>query len=288
MKFGFVTCVRLGLGCMEEIYNIGGELALVITLHDHLMKDKSGRIYVDEFCMIHNIPILKVKNINEPEAVNAIIEKGIDWLFIIGWSQIARKDILIAPKKACLGMHPTLLPQGRGRAAIPWAILKGLDKTGVTLFKLDENVDTGPIIAQEVINIEPRETATTLYSKVIEAHKTLIRKVWDDLLNDRIKFIPQDENLATTWPGRKPEEGEISLEMNTDEVDKLVRAVTDPYPGAFVIIDSTKYIIWAGEPHKGINLESKFLFDEVGHLWIETTDGCFEAIRWEREEVVKN
>jgi methionyl-tRNA formyltransferase len=56
----------------------------------------------------------------------------IDWLLIIGWSQIARRELLETPACGCLGMHPSLLPIGRGRAAIPWAILKGLDQTGVT------------------------------------------------------------------------------------------------------------------------------------------------------------
>jgi len=280
MKAGFVTCVKLGLSCMEEIYRIGGRLDLIITLHDHLAPNKSGRIYVDEFCNVHNIPLIKVKGINEPEAIEAIKYRKLDWLFIIGWSQIARKEVLEAPQKGCLGMHPTLLPEGRGRAAIAWAILKGLKRTGVTLFKLDENVDTGPIIDQETIDIEQRETATTLYYKVMEAHKSLIRKVWPMLEEGTVKWYPQDEKLASYWPERRPEDGRISFLMNTEEVDRLVRAATRPYPGSFITQNNKKYLIWSGEPHPGVNIEVDLHVDENQHLWLKTADGCFEAKDW--------
>ena len=285
MKVGFVTCVKLGFCCMEEIYRIGGRLDLVISLHNHIAPNKSGRIYVDEFCNFHNIPLFKVKNINEASVIQLIKLKEPDWLFIIGWSQIAKKEVLEAPKKGCLGMHPTLLPEGRGRAAIPWAILKGLKKTGVTLFKLDENVDTGPIIDQEIIDIEEKETATTLYEKVIEAHKSLIRKIWPKLVEDTVQWYPQNEELATYWPERKPEDGKISFSMTTEEVDRLVRAVTRPYPGSFIIYNNKKYIIWSGEPHTGIKFGADLFFDENNHLWLRTADGYFEAKDWQEFDI---
>jgi len=282
MRAGFVTCVKLGLGCMEEIYNIGGSLDLVITLHDYLAQAKSGRVYVDNFCLQHNIPVIKMKNINEPEAIRVIIEHKIDWLFIIGWSQIAKKDVLEAPNKGCLGMHPTLLPEGRGRAAIPWAILKGLKQTGVTLFKLDEGVDTGPIIAQEIIKIEERETATTLYEKVINAHKSLMRRVWPILVDDKVEALPQRNELATYWPERKPEDGRILPEMKVEEVDRLVRAVTRPYPGAFIIKNGEKFVIWSGVPRWNEAGDKELFDDSNEHLWIKAVDGYFEACEWEK------
>ena len=124
---------------------MGGKIDLLITLKDNKAVDKSGRIYLDEIALKHDVPLLKIKDVNDKEVIEALIKHDIDWLFIIGWSQIARSDLLNTPKKGCIGMHPTLLPVGRGRAAIPWTIIKGLDKTGVTMFKLDEGVDTGDI-----------------------------------------------------------------------------------------------------------------------------------------------
>jgi len=246
MRLGFVTSVKLGLSCIEKIYDLGFKLEIAITLKDELAKKKSGRIYLDEFCLKHDLELVKIKNVNEQIVLNKIKEKELDWLFIIGWSQIAKSEILNAPKNAVIGMHPTLLPQGRGRASIPWAIIKGLKKTGVTAFKLDKGVDTGPIIAQKEIKISKNETATTLYEKVNDSHIVLIETILNNINSGNIKLIEQDDTKATEWPGRKPEDGKLNFEMSVEEVDRLVRATTHPYPGAFLIEGNKKKIIWAG------------------------------------------
>ncbi len=250
VKIGFVTCVQLGLSCIEEIYKIGGKLDLLITLKDEQAKDKSGRIYLDDIAKKHNVDLLKVKNINNNIAIETIKKHELDWLFIIGWSQIAKKDVLNTPKKGCIGMHPTLLPEGRGRAAIPWAIIKKLDKTGVTMFKLDEGVDTGDIILQGEIPLHPSITATELYSKVNEMHVELIRRSWNDIVLDKLKLIPQDNSKATEWLGRTPSDGEIFPTMTMDEAETLVRATTHPYPGAFYIKKDKKTIVWSAEKNQ--------------------------------------
>ena len=127
MKFGFVTCVQLGLSCMEAIYEVGGKLDLAITLPDNINKDKSGRVYIDDFCNEYKIPLFKSTHINNLDVVQTVSQADIDWLFIIGWSQIVNQNLLESPKKGVLGIHPTLLPEGRGRSSIPWTILKNLN-----------------------------------------------------------------------------------------------------------------------------------------------------------------
>ena len=108
MRFGFVTCVQLGLSCMEAIYRSGGSLKLAITLPNNLSKKKSGRVYIDNFCSKHQIPLVKSSKINHPNIIKKIKETNIDWLFIIGWSQVACKDILNSTKKeslACIQLY---------------------------------------------------------------------------------------------------------------------------------------------------------------------------------------
>ncbi|MGM8213834.1 formyltransferase family protein [Virgibacillus sp. W0430] len=246
-KIAFATCVHLGLSCIEEIYRIGGSLDLLITLKDEKAKDKSGRIYLDEIANEHDIPLLKIDNINDQEVLSSLKEYQIDWLFIIGWSQIAKKDVLEAPTLGCIGMHPTLLPIGRGRAAIPWAIIKGLKETGVTMFKLDEGVDTGDIIGQGVIKLDQNTTATELYKKVDDMHIALIAKYWHDIVSNNVILTKQSSADATEWPGRKPEDGEILSSMTMDETDKLVRAVTHPYPGAYYKEKERTIRIWSAK-----------------------------------------
>jgi len=271
MKFAFCTCVQIGLSCMEAIYGANGKLDLIISLPDDKAVNKSGRIFVDDFAAKHNIPLVKSGHINDEQVIQALKEHDIDWLYIIGWSQIASKEVLNAANKGAIGAHPTLLPRGRGRAAIPWAIVKGLDKTGVTFFKMDEGVDTGLVLGQEVIAIEKKETATTLYKKVNNAHDVLIKDLHPKLERDEIKGEKQDEEKATYWEGRKPEDGELNRSMSVEEVDRLVRATTKPYPGAFIMDGEKKIIIWSGIPGKHVNASME----------LEFLDGIYSVIDYE-------
>jgi methionyl-tRNA formyltransferase len=190
----FATCVQLGLSCLDAIYELGGSLALLVTLPDDRAAFKSGRVYLDGFASAHRAPLLKVTDINSPETLEALRHYDIDWLLIIGWSQLAKPELLAAPKYGCIGMHPTLLPEGRGRASIPWAILKDLKQTGVTLFKMDGGVDTGDIIGQGVIPLDNRTTAAGLYSEVCRMHAWLIRQYWPDIVGNSLtltKHLPR-------------------------------------------------------------------------------------------------
>lgn len=270
IRIGFVTCVQLGLSCMEALYDAGGQLSFVMTLEDDQAVNKSGRVYLDKFCTQHEIPLLKSRHVNNADVIEAIKAHEIDWLFIIGWSQIASEEVLVAPKRGVLGMHPTLLPQGRGRAAIPWAILKRLDKTGVTLFKLDAGVDTGPIVEQVEIPLSPTTDAQELYERVDGAHVELMKKVVPALMADELILREQDNSLATEWPGRRPEDGEINLNGSVQEAERLVRAVTRPYPGAFFIREGEKVVVWKAR-----------VVDSPSKNSLKFEDGWLELIKFE-------
>jgi methionyl-tRNA formyltransferase len=277
LRIGFVTCVQLGLSCMDEIYAAGGSLALALTLQDDQATGKSGRVLIDKFCREHSIRLEKIRNINDPAAVKAIQAHDLDWLCIIGWSQIAHREVLASAHRGALGMHPTLLPEGRGRASIPWAILKQLPRTGVTLFQLSEGVDAGPILAQEIIPLSPEETATTLYARVSDAHRLLIRRAWPQLLSNRLEPQPQDESRATVWPGRTPADGRLDPAMTVREAGRLVRATTHPYPGAFIVDEGKVCRVWQGkaaDPSRPT---------ERGSRRLRFSDGVYDAVSWEIE-----
>jgi methionyl-tRNA formyltransferase len=253
VRFGFITSVRLGQSCLVELADLGADLVYLGTIRDDIAPNKSGRIYLDDFASTHNIPLHKFRNMNDPDAVEGLRAADLDWLYVIGWSQLAKQEVLSIPRRGVLGIHPTLLPVGRGRASIPWAIIKGLKETGVTMFKLDEGMDTGPILGQVVIPIEDEETSTTLYEKVVASHRTLIRRTYPRIADGTIEPVPQDESRATVWPGRKPSDGLLDVRsMDSAEVDRHVRALTHPYPGASVRINDRQILrIWKGHIGSG-------------------------------------
>jgi methionyl-tRNA formyltransferase len=274
MKIAFCTCVQIGLSCIEAILEDQGRFDLLLTLPDEKAKQKSGRIYLDKIAEKFDTPLVKINHINDATAINYLKKYKIDWLFIIGWSQIASSEVLRAVNKGVIGAHPTLLPEGRGRAAIPWAILKELPKTGVTFFKMDEGVDTGEILDQYEIPLSDNITATDLYDKVNEAHVSLIKQIWPKIFHDTIIGQKQNELNASYWEGRKPEDGELNPSMTIKEVDKLVRATTKPYPGAYIIENGVKLVIWKGSLNK-----------EKNALMLTFFDGDYYVTEYEKIEI---
>ena len=110
MKIAFCTCVQIGKSCIEAVLGIGGQFDLLLTLHDFKAIKKSGRIYLDKISETTNTPLFKLNHINDPEVTNVLVEYEIDWLFLIGWSQIASSELISIPRMGVIGAHPTLLP----------------------------------------------------------------------------------------------------------------------------------------------------------------------------------
>ncbi len=276
MRIGFVTAVKLGLDCLHEIERLGGALDLLITLDNDTATKKSGRVQMDEYARRTGVPLHKTRHINEPSTIDVIRQAELDYLLVIGWSQLVSAEIFPLVKQALLGMHPTLLPEGRGRAPIPWTILKGLQRSGVTMFELMPEVDSGDILATESFEVAFNETATTLYEKASKAHVALIRKTWGQLVSGNLEGQPQNENNATHWPQRRPEDGEITEQMSLKEIDRLVRATTHPYPGAFAIVDGKKLTIWSGKIIKAeksqfdirLLVHGDFCYEPIEYQWL--------------------
>jgi methionyl-tRNA formyltransferase len=146
-------------------------------------------------------------------------------------------------------MHPSLLPRHRARAPIPWAILSGLARTGVTLFEIvDSSADSGAIVGQVVVEIASDDTATTLFERLADAHVELVREYVPQLLHGTAPRIVQDARRASSWPKRVPADGIIDWETRAPYLYDWVRAQTRPYPGAFTFLRDEKVVVWRARP----------------------------------------
>jgi methionyl-tRNA formyltransferase len=181
--------------------------------------------------------------------VNVIRKLEPELVFVVGWSQIIHDPFIALASEGVFGMHPTLLPRHRGRAPIPWAILTGLARTGVTLFEIvDATPDSGSIIGQVTLDVAPDETATTLFARIADAHVELTRELLPQLLARMAPRIPQDLSRASSWPRRTPADGIIDWETRAPYLYDWVRAQTRPYPGAFTFLGDEKVIVWSARP----------------------------------------
>ncbi len=220
---------------------------LLITLPHYYSYRHSDFVDLREICKENNIEIVETPNINSKDTIDIIKKYNPDYLFVIGWSQIVNNEILIIPKRGSIGFHPAPLPKNRGRGVIPWTILQKSKITGTTLFWLDEGVDSGDIFIQKKFPVEPNETAKTLYKKHSEILLDLLYEAFKLIEENNTPRIPQDHSQATYCAKRTPEDGFINWYLPADEIWTLIRAVTEPYPGAFTFYNEKKLIIWEAD-----------------------------------------
>lgn len=280
MRVVFVGTVMSSYHALEELLINNVNVVGVFTLDQKYAQNVSDYIQLDPLCSQYNIPLYKFKSINDEECINTIQQLEPDYIFIIGLSQIANSDLLKIPKLGCIGAHPSLLPMGRGRASIPWAILSGQTETGVSFFFLDDGVDSGDLISQAVIKIEPRENATTLYNKINDSIRSQMKELIPSIKNGTVTGVAQNHNLATYTAKRSPEDGYIDWHlMSTECIDRLVRACTKPYPGAFTFYKDEKLIVWSAEPvntNRYIAVPGQVVKINHSSVYVKTMDGILE------------
>jgi methionyl-tRNA formyltransferase len=245
MRTVWVTFDTIGRDCLEAAAESGAEIVGVVTLPGPIDPSRSGQCSFDEVASRLDAALIETRDINSLETLNSIRELNPDLIFVVGWSQLVRDSFIKLAPEGVFGMHPTLLPRHRGRAPIPWAILAGLARTGVTLFEIvDATADSGEIVGQVVLDIAPDETATTLFQRLAEAHVRLTRELVPRLVARTAPRIPQDPSRASSWPKRTPVDGIIDWETRAPYLYDWVRAQTRPYPGAFTWFGEDKIVVW--------------------------------------------
>jgi methionyl-tRNA formyltransferase len=249
MRTVWVSFDTIGRDCLEAAAESGAEIVGVVTLPGPIDPNRSGQCSFEDVAARHDAALIETRDVNAPETLNALRKLEPELVFVVGWSQLVHEPFIATAREGVFGMHPSLLPRHRGRAPIPWAILSGLARTGVTLFEIvDGTADSGWIVGQAVVDIAPDETATTLFARIAEAHVELVREFVPQLVARTAPRIPQDPARASTWHRRTPSDGIIDWETRAPYVYDWVRAQTRPYPGAFTYLGETKVIVWRARP----------------------------------------
>jgi methionyl-tRNA formyltransferase len=244
----FIGCVLEGRRTLEGLIERGEHISAVFTFLPAKAATISGAARWDDITAAHGIPLHHVRSINDPEALATIRELEPDLVFCVGWTQLLGEELLSIPRLGCLGFHASLLPHYRGRAPVNWAIINGEILTGNTLMVLDPGVDTGDIVAQRAIAISDDDTCGTVYDKVAASELEMLDEVLPLIHVGLMPRRRQDDSRATVVGRRRPEDGRIDWCRTTRELHDWVRALTDPYPGAFTTIDGEQVWVWAAHP----------------------------------------
>ncbi|WP_343222084.1 methionyl-tRNA formyltransferase [Novosphingobium profundi] len=271
---------------LEELREAPGwEVPLVLTLPPELHTRHSDIVDLAPLAQALGAGIGHAAKSNGEDVLAMVRAAAPDYVFVVGWSQIVQEEFLAIATSGTIGYHPAPLPRLRGRAAIPWTILLDEPISASSLFWIGPGADTGDILAQRFFHVAPDETAQGLYDRHMNALRGLLRTNLPLLAEGRAPREKQDERFATWAARRTPADGRIDWRADAAQIDRLVRAVGRPYPGAFSMCGASRLTVWATRPcgdgwhHHA--LPGQVLGFEGGTMRVMTGSGPIDVVEWE-------
>lgn len=187
------------------------------------------------------LPVYQPASLKKPEAIERISKWEPDVIVVAAFGQILRKNLLGLPPYGCVNVHASLLPRWRGAAPINAAILHGDAETGVTIMKMAQGLDTGPVLSTRSTPIGPEETAGELSDRLALMGAELLTETLSDYITGKIIPQPQEDEAATYAPMLTKEDGLLDFTQSAEALSRKVRAFS-PWPGTFTH--------WQGKPLK--------------------------------------
>ncbi|MFT4847963.1 MAG: methionyl-tRNA formyltransferase [Sediminicola sp.] len=266
MKIFFIGSVSFSRKMLVELLDIA--LVNVVGIATKSASSfNSDHDDISDLAILNSIPFKFVKDINAPHIIDWIKSLSPDIIFCFGWSSLIKSNLLTIASKGIIGYHPAELPKNRGRHPIIWALSLGLKRTASTFFKMDNGADSGPIISQELVEINDMDDAQSLYNKLVVVSQQQVTRLTIQLATGTEKWMQQDDRMANHWRKRGKQDGLIDFRLHSTSIHNLVRALTSPYVGAHLIFEGSEEIkIWRTklgetlplniEPGKVMNINS--------------------------------
>lgn len=194
------------------------------------------------------LPVIQPEKIKNNEDFRVHLAKlNPDAIIVVGYGRIIPQWMIDLPRFGNINLHGSLLPKYRGAAPIQWAIASGETVTGVTTMKIDAGLDTGDILLQRQLNIEPEDTSETLGPRLAAIGAELMMETLDGLQGGSISAIPQNHAKASLAPILKKEDGLIDFHLKARQIWERLRGF-QPWPGAFTRFRGKTLNIWRANP----------------------------------------
>lgn len=242
--FGYHTMGCLGF---EALLAHGFEVAAVLTHRD----DPREEVWWGSLAAkadARGVPVHYPDDASDPAVRDLVASCAPDFLFSFYYRFLIPPAVLALAPRGALNLHGSLLPRYRGRAPVNWVLVEGQSETGVSLHYMVDKPDAGDLVDQERVEIDPADTAFTLYGKLEGAAQRLLDRTLPALAAGTAPAVPLDLSRGSYRGGRKPADGRIDWSWPARRIYDLVRAVTHPYPGAFTSLRGRRMLVWWALP----------------------------------------
>ena len=252
MRVVFMGTPDIAETCLKKIIADGFNVVGVYTQPDRPKNRGMKLAYspVKEVALEHELPVFQPENFREEETVEALRQLQPDVVAVVAYGRILPQNVLDVPKKGCINIHASLLPAYRGSAPYQWAVLDGLEETGVTAMYLCRQMDAGDVIDVAKTPIGPEETAGELLDRLAVLGADLLSRTLTAIAEGTATATPQDESLVTYAPMLDKTMCPIDWNKTAKQVHNHIRGM-HPWPVATAELAGTKFKI-----HNAVVMES--------------------------------
>ncbi|MTH47201.1 bifunctional UDP-4-amino-4-deoxy-L-arabinose formyltransferase/UDP-glucuronic acid oxidase ArnA [Intestinirhabdus alba] len=271
------------MGCtgIHSLLEAGYEIAAVFT-HPDTPGETPFFGSVARLAAGLGIPVWAPDDVNHPLWVERIREMRPEVLFSFYYRNLLGEAILSIAPKGAFNLHGSLLPKYRGRAPLNWVLVNGETETGVTLHRMVNRADAGDIVAQRTVAIDEEERALTLHRKLCAAAGELLGQALPAIREGKTEERPQDHDQASYVGRRTPEDGRLDWEKPARALHNLVRAVSEPWPGAFGYVGATRFIVWESRVRHDVSAKPGVVIS-TSSLVVACQEGALEIVAGQTE-----
>jgi len=222
------------------------------------------------------IKVVQPTTLRNDKFIDELRSMNPEFIVVIAYGKILPEAILKIPVNGCINVHASLLPKYRGAAPIAWAILRGEEKTGVTTMRMDEGLDTGPILLQEEVDISREDTAGSLSIRLASLGASLLIETFEGIRKGSVMPRAQPGE-ASYAPPLKKEDGLIDWSKSAFEIRNFVRAM-QPWPSAYCMLEGERVTILKAEALEGSGLPGTVIRTSKGQLCVGTGQGLISLL----------
>jgi methionyl-tRNA formyltransferase len=249
VMFGYQTW---GHRTLQALLDSPHDVVQVVThpASDHAY-EKIWDDSVAELAEKHGVPVLVRQRPGDDEMMAALRAADPDIIVATNWRTWIPPEIFRLPRLGTLNVHDSLLPAYAGFAPLIWALLNDEKEVGVTAHMMDETLDAGDIVLQRAVPVGPRDTATDLFHRTLDLFGPITVDALELIASGRAAPVPQDRSAASFFHKRADEDCRIDWTWSPEELDRLVRAQSDPYPNAYTYHRGRRLRVLAAEVSRG-------------------------------------
>lgn len=252
MKLLFMGTPDFAATILQKLIDSQHELIGVVTQPDKEKGRGHGISFspVKKLALKYGLAVYQPVKVKDESFLDMIRNMNPDAIIVAAFGQILPKALLDIPRFGCINVHASLLPKYRGAAPIQYSILDGEKETGITIMYMDTGIDTGDIILQRRLAIDPKETGGSLFDKMAVLGAETLLEALQQIENGTAVRVPQEHEKATYVKMITKEMGRLDFTQSAVKLERMIRGF-NPWPTAYTMLNGKMIKIWQAEAEDG-------------------------------------